>query len=402
MAAKKYRVLIERFADQGRCVAHVDGRVVFVRFALPGEEVLICVDEPARASDRFWTGEVEEVFSASPFRVPPSWPEAGPVAWGGGLGGADLCHVSLEGQIEWKKQVTEAQLAHLGKIEAECPVERLEFDRENGGLWWRSRIDLVANTQGFASMRRRGSRDLVPIRSMPLCSKELLEKADEAGIWGGGLAPGAPVRLSIGAEGSFSIAAGGKVISGKEKLSESVVLGGRAYRYQVRQDCFWQVHLLAAQTLASQVFSLAKEFSGKRVWDLYSGSGLFTLPLGSLFEEVKSVEQSPSAVAAARKNAGKNPKFDIRKGDVAKAMPSLGSAPDLVVADPSRSGMGREVCRQLGEKNVPALIYVSCNPATFARDCAFLGEEGYSLSSLRGFDLYPSTHHVEVVGLFLK
>ena len=59
MAAKKYRVLIERFADQGRCVAHVDGRVVFVRFALPGEEVLICVDEPARASDRFWTGEVE-------------------------------------------------------------------------------------------------------------------------------------------------------------------------------------------------------------------------------------------------------------------------------------------------------------------------------------------------------
>ena len=191
-------------------------------------------------------------------------------------------------------------------------------------------------------------------------------------------------------------------MAGREKLAEEVALGDRRYRYEVRQDCFWQVHVLAAQTLASNVFSLASKFSGVRAWDLYSGSGLFTLPLGTLFKEVKSVEQSPLAVAAARKNAGKDPKFDIRRGEVSKAIPSLGDSPDLVVADPSRSGLGREVCRELGRKSVPVLIYVSCNPTTFARDCAFLRGEGYSLSSLKGFDLYPSTHHAEVMGLFLK
>ena len=405
MAAKKYRVLIERFADQGRCVAHVDGRVVFVRFALPGEDELICIDEPARPSDKFWTGEVEEVYSPSPFRIPPSWPEAGPVSQGGGLGGADLCHVSLEGQIEWKRQVIESQLERLAKVKAECPVERLQFDVDNGGLYWRSRIDLVANKQGFPSMRKRGSRSLVPIRTMPLCCAPLLQEAGKAGIWGGGLPANAPVRLSIGngkEEGNFSISVGGKIVSGKGELSEEVTLADRRYHYKVRQDCFWQVHILAAQTLASYVFSLAKEFSGKRAWDLYSGSGLFTLPLGSLFGEVKSVEQAPLAVEAARKNAGKDPRFDIRRGEVAKAIPSLGTTPDLTVADPSRAGLGREVCGELGKKGVPALVYVSCNPTTFARDCGFLAEDGYSLASLKGFDLYPSTHHVEVAGLFLK
>ncbi|MBO6003636.1 MAG: class I SAM-dependent RNA methyltransferase [Aeriscardovia sp.] len=405
MAAKKYRVLIERFADQGRCVAHVDGRVVFVRFALPGEDELICIDEPARPSDKFWTGEVEEVYSPSPFRVPPSWPEAGPVSQGGGLGGADLCHVSLEGQIEWKRQVIESQLERLAKVKAECPVERLQFDVDNGGLYWRSRIDLVANKQGFPSMRKRGSRSLVPIRTMPLCCAPLLQEAGKAGIWGGGLPANAPVRLSIGngkEEGNFSISVGGKIVSGKGELSEEVTLADRRYHYKVRQDCFWQVHILAAQTLVSYVFSLAKEFSGKRAWDLYSGSGLFTLPLGSLFGEVKSVEQAPLAVEAARKNAGKDPRFDIRRGEVAKAIPSLGTTPDLTVADPSRAGLGREVCGELGKKGVPALVYVSCNPTTFARDCGFLAEDGYSMASLKGFDLYPSTHHVEVAGLFLK
>ena len=80
---------IERYADQGRCVGHVDGRVVFVRFALPGEKVRVTLDEPHDRADRFWTGEVTEVLEASPERVQPAWPLAGPIAQGGGVGGAD-------------------------------------------------------------------------------------------------------------------------------------------------------------------------------------------------------------------------------------------------------------------------------------------------------------------------
>ena len=95
-------VRIERYADQGRCVAHIDGRVVFVRFALPDELVRVELDEPHDRDDRFWTGEVVEVLEPSEDRITPAWPLAGPLAMGGGVGGADLVHVSLPGQLKWK------------------------------------------------------------------------------------------------------------------------------------------------------------------------------------------------------------------------------------------------------------------------------------------------------------
>ena len=95
-------IRIERYADQGRCVGHLDGRVVFVRFALPGELVRVVLDEPHDRDDRYWTGEVVEVVEPSEDRVTPPWPLAGPLAMGGGVGGADLVHVSLEGQLRWK------------------------------------------------------------------------------------------------------------------------------------------------------------------------------------------------------------------------------------------------------------------------------------------------------------
>ena len=95
-------IRIERYADQGRCVGHIDGRVVFVRFALPGELVRVELDEPHDREERFWTGEVVEVLEASEDRAEPIWPLAGPLAMGGGVGGADLVHVSLAGQLKWK------------------------------------------------------------------------------------------------------------------------------------------------------------------------------------------------------------------------------------------------------------------------------------------------------------
>ena len=90
-------IRIERYADQGRCVGHIDGRVVFVRFALPGELVRVALDEPHDREDRFWTGEVVEVLEASEDRTDPIWSLAGPLAMGGGVGGADLVHVSRAG-----------------------------------------------------------------------------------------------------------------------------------------------------------------------------------------------------------------------------------------------------------------------------------------------------------------
>ena len=127
------QVRIERYADQGRCVGHIDGRVVFVRFALPGELVQVALDEPHDRDDRYWTGEVVEVIEPSPDRVDPAWPLAGPLAMGGGVGGADLVHVSLEGQLRWKAATISDQMSRLGHVDVTVPVERAEGDTENSG-----------------------------------------------------------------------------------------------------------------------------------------------------------------------------------------------------------------------------------------------------------------------------
>lgn len=171
-------VQIERYADQGRCVAHIDGRVVFVRFALPGERVRIVLDEPTDRNDRFWTGEVVEVLEASPDRVAPSWPLAGPLAMGGGVGGADLIHVSLEGQERWKEAAVMDVMRRLGHVELdEIPVYAMPGDEEAQGLHWRTRIEMITDDEGRPSMHRRGSHVRVPIDTMPLATRAVLEAA---------------------------------------------------------------------------------------------------------------------------------------------------------------------------------------------------------------------------------
>ena len=148
-------VRIERYADQGRCVAHIDGRVVFVRFALPDELVRVALDEPHDRDDRFWTGEVVEVLEPSEDRVTPAWPLAGPLAMGGGVGGADLVHVSLPGQLKWKAITVSEQMSRLGHIDVAVPIERMPGDKAAGGLNWRTRIEMIADDNGMPSMRRR-------------------------------------------------------------------------------------------------------------------------------------------------------------------------------------------------------------------------------------------------------
>ena len=129
-------IRIERYADQGRCVGHIDGRVVFVRFALPGELVRVALDEPHDREDRFWTGEVVEVLEASEDRTDPIWSLAGPLAMGGGVGGADLVHVSLAGQLKWKVTSVAEQMARLGHVD----VERRRRDKFHGIL---ARLDMM-------------------------------------------------------------------------------------------------------------------------------------------------------------------------------------------------------------------------------------------------------------------
>ena len=418
--AMQAKVRIERYADQGRCVAHIDGRVVFVRFALPGELVRIELDEPHDRDERFWTGEVVEVLAASPDRVEPAWPLAGPLASGGGVGGADLVHVCLPGQIRWKSVTVSEQMSRLGHVDVTVPVERMPGDEELRGLNWRTRIEMIADGQGRPSMRRRGTHMRVPIDTMPLATRTLLKVADVKHVWDGGFEPGSQIRLAVPEPrpsaphdpSDYAILVDGVVVAGRRNLTERATIAGHEFTYTVDANGFWQMHREAPVTLANHVIDLVRgELQGASscvIWDLYSGSGLFTLPLASLTAprtRMLSVEGAAVAVRNQQRNVralGLND-VDVRCSDVARALnhlPAHLSRPDVVVLDPPRAGAHAKVCRQIADASPRAIIYVACDPASLARDTATLVTLGYELVDLRAYDIYPMTHHVETVALF--
>ena len=417
-------VTIERYADQGRCVAHVDGRVVFVRFALPGERVLIRLDQPARANDRFWTGETVDVLQANADRVAPPWPLAGPLAQGGGVGGADLIHVSLDGQTRWKSALIAEQMRRLGHVDVPVPVMRVEDADAPDGLHWRTRIELIADEDGRASMRRRESHARVPLDGMPLATRRALDVADRVNLWEASFAPGAKIRLSVPevradapltqSDDDFALIVDGKVKDGSPLLHESVDVDGSRFDYQVDAAGFWQVHRLAPPTLASHVIAEAcRILAGNDhgvIWDLYSGSGLFTLPLASLCAprgRMLAIEGAREAVANAKANvaaAGLDHVIEMT-GDVARTLrhvPNAVSRPDLVVLDPPRAGARRQVCQSIAQSGAPAVVYIACDPTSLARDTATLAGLGYQPERVQAFDIYPMTHHVETVATFVR
>ena len=383
-------VRIERYADQGRCVAHIDGRVVFVRFALPDELVRVELDEPHDRDDRFWTGEVVEVLEPSEDRVTPAWPLAGPLAMGGGVGGADLVHVSLPGQLKWKAITVSEQMSRLGHIDVAVPIERMPGDKAAGGLNWRTRIEMIADDNGMPSMRRRGTHNRVAIDTMPLATRTLLDVAKREHVWEGGFEPGSQL------------------------LTEQVTINGTTFDYQVDANGFWQVHRQAPIALGTHVINLVngqlQSAADAVIWDLYSGSGLFTLPLATMTGErtrMLSVEGARVAVKNAQRNlrAMNLNDVDARAGDVSRTLdhvPAHLAKPNVVVLDPPRAGARAKVCRQIAAAGASSVVYIACDPTSLARDTATLIGEGYELKDIRAFDIYPMTHHVETVALFTR
>ena len=424
---------IERYADQGRCVTHLDGRVVFVRFALPGELVRISLDVPHNRKSRFLTGEVVEVLEPSSHRVAPPWPLAGPLAQGGGVGGADLIHVDIAGQLEWKSCLITEQLRRLGHIDIdEVPVFSAPGDAALAGLHWRTRIDLIADEQGRASMRRRGSHERVALDTMPLATRALLEIAENTAVWSHDFVPGSGIRITVpepqgidtthaeppallDAVGqNMAVISDGEVLAGNPKVSERLEVAGKQFDYVVDAAGFWQVHreaprLLVEHVLAAVLSRLPSSLAKPVIWDLYSGSGLFTLPLAQLVggARVLSIEGERKAVANASHNIAQSGLTNVTAltGDVHRTLRSLPQAyshPNVVVLDPPRAGANAQVCQSVADAEPKLIVYVACNPTSLARDAATVTHLGYHVDEVHALDIYPMTHHVETVAVFVR
>jgi tRNA/tmRNA/rRNA uracil-C5-methylase (TrmA/RlmC/RlmD family) len=422
-------------AHGGHCVARFEGRVVFVRHALPGELVRVRLD-PGSPDDRFWRGDAVEVLEPSPHRVTPRCPLCGP----GGCGGCDWQHADLHAQREGKALVVKEQLARLARLGpddvrglADLAVEAVPGDED--GLAWRTRMRFGVDGEGRPGLRRYRSHDLIPVPHCPLAHPDLDATGVAARPWRGASAldvirassgdrlvvvePAAtrgrvsPPPLADHAALALRTADGLHRLRGRTWVAEEVTATGPAgpveRTFRVTGTGFWQVHPGAASTLASAVLDAADLRPGQRAVDLYSGVGLLTACLAVGVGDtgrVLGIESDARAVADARRNLHDLPQAELVTGRVERVLPSLlGEAawagPDVVVLDPPRAGAGRAVMGTLLAAGPRAVVYVACDPAALARDVAVAGEAGYRLASVRAFDLFPMTHHVECMAVLV-
>lgn len=392
-------------AHGGHCVARHEGRVVFVRHALPGERVEARLTDAAEGA-RFWRADAVGVLQASPDRVASPWPAAGP----DGVGGGELGHVALPAQRAWKAAVVSEQLRRLAGDDREVVVEAAPG--ETDGLGWRTRIELTVDAAGRAGMHRYRSADVVPLTDMPLAvpalrELRLFERRWPAGVRITAVAPVGGDRPLVLVDGvPWSGGAPDRRPNARTSVREVAEVAGVTHAWRVAADGFWQVHRAAPALLAQAVLDAVGPADGAIVADLYAGAGLFTVPLARAVGSggrVVAVEGDARAVKDARRNVHDAPWVDLHLGPVADVLAGGAVArADVVVLDPPRVGAGRAVVDRVTALRAEQVVYVACDPAALGRDVAYLRERGYALTALRAFDIFPMTHHVECVAVFSR
>jgi len=372
------------------------GRVVFVRHALPGERVRARVTQ---ATARFARADAVEILEPSPDRVPPPCPHARP----GGCGGCDWQHASLAAQRALKATVIRQQLRRIAGIDRDVTVEAVDGDDE--GLGWRTRVRFAVRRDGTVGLRQHRSHTIVPVQHCPIGHDLVNGSGAARQRWPGARSVEVAVAPSTGAPGSGQVAvlADGAPVHGPQFLERRAA--GRSWR--TGAATFWQVHPGAASALAAAVADALRPAPGDIVLDLYCGAGLFA---GVLAEAVGpdgtviAIEADTGAVRDARHNLRSTPWARVHKGDAAAMLGRYGvSGATLAVLDPPRTGLDRAVAGILAAAGpqgpLQRIAYVSCDPATLARDLAIFGEHGWNLTALRAFDMFPMTHHVECLAV---
>jgi tRNA/tmRNA/rRNA uracil-C5-methylase (TrmA/RlmC/RlmD family) len=390
-------VRIERPATGGGVGHLADGRVVFVRHALVGE--LVEVDVTERATS-FARGDAVDVLEASDQRVAAPCPYAHPK----GCGGCDLQHASATAQSSWKASLVAEQLRRVAGVEWD--VEVLAAPSPAKGS--RTRLRCAVTDDGRLALRASRSHDLVVIDACWIADPRFAPAF--AANWGGSV----EVELrALGDGPAFAVArrphAAGDVVEVRSldgraldpSTDSRVSVAGHTFSISPRS--FWQSHRDAASMLSDRVIEWARVGPGDHVVDLFSGVGLFAIPLAKAVGptgRVTAVESSAYAVRDARRNADGLAQVRVREWMVTpRAVNDTVARGDVVVLDPPRAGLAKGVATAIARRQPRRLVYVSCDAATFARDLKVLSGGGYRLSDLVVFDFFPMTEHVELVGL---
>lgn len=403
-------------AHGGVFIARHEGRVVFVADAIPGERVLARV---STEKSSFLRAETVSVLSASPHRREHIWSasrlERDPAQR---AGGAEFGHIDLAFQRSLKENVLSEALERFGKMSFPVTVEAAPGDEASNGLRWRTRVSLQADTSGLVGPYAARSHTVIPVDDLPLATLAM-EQAAPLGQYVSGSTGLDLVQLSDGSVRLSDRPAprrrGSKPApDNSPTITETV--GDR--EFQLAENGFWQVHREAPAVLTAAVQeAIIPEFFDPSAanLDLYGGVGLLAAAVGERFgrgTRITSVESAARATDHAAANLSDWIGAQAVTGRVDRYLAELltsASAAErarlraaTIVLDPPRSGAGREVVSQIVELSPEQVVYVACDPVALARDLGEFAANGYELRSLRGFDLFPHTHHVEAVATLVR
>lgn len=374
-------------ANGGSVVASHDGRVIFVRDALPGERVRVQITDDRQAS--FWHGAAVEVLDPSPHRIEPLCPIAHSAV------GSGCCDLSFADPVyvrELKGDVVSQQLARLGKYEWQGVAQPLGAGDSTG---WRTRVRLDVNALGQPGFHRYHSDELVTDLRCAQVVPGLLDGLDQPELGSEG-----PLHAVMDDQGRRHVLRGSTIVEGEDVAVQKV--GDRHWLVPV--TAFWQAHRDAAGTYSRLVSDWAELEPGMSAWDLYGGVGVFAAALGEAVGRtghVVSVDTSRPAFRSAKSALGDLRQVTMICGSVRHAIRDLGEA-DVAVLDPPRAGAGREVIGKVAAANVSRVIHIGCEAAAFARDVGLYLEHGYRVRELRVFDAFPLTHHIESFALLTR
>ncbi len=397
---------VESLAHLGAGVARDKGRITFIPYTVPGDVVKARITEEKR---RFARAEIETILEPSPDRVEP------PCPYFGQCGGCQWQHIAYPTQTRYKAQILGEQLHHVGGLSG---VEVRDIIAMPNPWEYRNFARFTPDGQGMLGLQRFQSHDVVPIdrclivhplvqdvyRQVSLDFPELVALSIRVGTQTGEQMlileteydEPPEIEVDIPVSCAFILEDGlVATLIGQSAVHE--VLGGR--RYRISPASFFQVNTWGAEHLVEAVLQALEPSGWERVLDLYCGVGLFALALADKAGRVVGVESSPSAIADARANAEGLDNASFVEGLAEEVLPALSGSIDLAVIDPPRGGIHPQALEALVKRHPRCIAYVSCDPATLARDCASLVQGGYSLRWVQPVDMFPQTYHIEAVAL---
>ncbi len=385
-----------------------DGRAVFVPFVLPGERVRV---QPVEEKRGFVRASPIEVVSPSTERITPRCPHFGK------CGGCQYQHIKYSQQLVVKQQLFAEQLIRIGGL-VDPPVEPIHPSKNE--WYYRNHVQFHLNSEGRLGYLSAGSHQVIPIQVCFLPEEPINETWPQLEF-----EPGVEIErlgLRVGSDDSVMLILESKEDGAPEfsstlpvsavftSLQGEVVLAGDdaveievlGKVFHISAGSFFQVNTSQAADMVSHLLERLTVSPSMTLIDVYCGVGLFSAFLAPRVRELIGVELSPLACEDFAVNLDEFDHVSLYQGAAEQVLPTLNIQPDVVIVDPPRAGLDRRVLDAILHQAPNQLVYVSCDPATFARDVKRLIAGGYRLVSATPFDLFPQTAHIESVNFFTR